>query len=432
MKVLVAGALGFIGRHIVAALRERGHEVVAAVRAERCGELPTGVVPLACDFERDLDPAVWLPRLAGVDAVVNAAGVLKATRERFEAIHAQAPLAIARAAAELRLRRFVQISALGDPGDGEFLASKHRGDAALLGCGLPTTVLRPSLVYAFAGSYGGSSLLRALAAAPWLLPVPGLGRQPIAPLHARDLAALVLAALERPGGDTAVDGVHDVVGPKTMRLVDYLRALRRWLGLRPAALLPMPMPLLRVAGALADRFGDGPSGSTMLRMLMRGNTAPAETHARLAGNFGVTPRSLDQWQSLEPAHTQDRWHARLYPFGPLLRWGLGLMCLLSAAAGFAQTPAQVSVLVAPLGWPEWLAWMLGYGGSAADAVLGAMLLGNWRTRLAGRLLLALVVAYTLVLGFGLPGLWLDPWGALAKNLALLPAILAWRVLDDRR
>lgn len=432
MKVLVAGALGFIGRHLVAALRERGHAVVAAVRAGRRGEVADGLETVECDFERDIDPATWLPRLAGVDAVVNAAGVLKASAQRFEAIHAQAPLALARAAAELGLRRFVQVSALGDPRDGDFVASKQRGDEALLGCGLPVTVLRPSLVYALAGSYGGSSLLRALAAAPLLLPVPGRGRQPLAPLHARDLANLVVIAIERPGPDAAIDGVHTVVGPQTIVLADYLRALRRWLGLRRAPLLPLPMPLLRIAGALGDRFGDGPLGSTMLRMIARGNAGGGDEHARLAAAFGVAPRSLADWLAREPAHTQDRWHARLYPLAPLLRCGLGLMCLLSAVAGFAQSPAQVSVLAAPLGWPEWLAWTLAYGGSALDAGLGAMLLGNWRARLAGNLLLAAVLAYTLVLGVGMPGLWLDPWGALAKNLAILPAILAWRVLDDRR
>ena len=61
-----------------------------------------------------------------------------------------------------------------------------------------------------------------------------------------------------------------------------------------------------------------------------------------------------------------------------------------------------------------------------------MLLGNWRPRLAADLLLVLVLGYTLALGIGMPGLWFDPWGALAKNLSILPAILIWRVLSDRR
>ena len=108
------------------------------------------------------------------------------------------------------------------------------------------------------------------------------------------------------------------------------------------------------------------------------------------------------------------------------------MCLLSAMAGFATPPAQISVLAAPLHWPEWLGWLGGYGGSLLDAVLGALLIGNWHARAAGRALLLLVLGYTVVLGWMLPGLWLDPWGALAKNLVVIPATMVWLVLADRR
>lgn len=430
MKVLVIGALGFIGRQVVASLRAHGHEVVAGVRGGRRGELPTDVPAIDCDLARDIDPAMWLPRLQGVDAVVNAGGLLKGTPALLETVHCQAPLALARAAAELGIGHFVQISALGDPRDGEFVASKHRGDQALLGCGLPVTVLRPSLVYALAGSYGGSSLLRALAAAPWLIPVPGFGRQIIQPLHVHDLAEIVVAALER--GPQQGGAIHAVVGPEQLQLGAFLRSSRRWLRLPDARLLPVPMALLRLAGAVGDRLGDGPLGSAMVRMVARGNAATLADHAALKQEFGQTPRSLSEWMVREPSQTQDRWHARLYPLAPLLRFGMGLTCLLSAIAGFAQTPAAISVLAAPLHLPEWLGWTLGYGGSALDALLGAMLLGNWRARLAANALLLVVIGYTLILGIGMPGLWLDPWGALAKNLTILPAILVWRVLDDRR
>lgn len=430
MRVLVLGALGFIGRHVVIALQARGHQVRAVVRPGRGSEVGPGIEAIECDLASDNDPARWLPRLAGVDAVVNAAGVLKGSEAVFDLIHHQLPLAVARAASELCLRHFVQISALGNPRDAEFVASKHRADQALLECGLPVTVLRPSLVYSFEGSYGGSSLLRALAAAPGLIPVPGRGRQLIQPVHVDDLAQIVAAAIERDGGDDTQ--IWPVVGPEIISLADYLRSLRQWLRLPRAALLPVPMALLRLAGALGDRFSDGPVGSAMVRMLARGNTGTAADVEALSATFGHAPSSLSWWQALQPAQVQDRWHARLYPLAPLLRWGLGLMCLFSAIAGFAQTPAQISVLAAPLQWPEWLGWIAGYGASAVDAVLGAMLIGNWRARQAGLALLILVLGYTLALGISVPGLWLDPWGALAKNLVILPAILVWLVLADRR
>ena len=309
MKVLVVGALGFIGRQVVASLRAHGHQVVAAVRAGRGSELPADLATVDCDLTRDVDPAVWLPRLQGVDAVVNAGGVLKGDPTLLDAVHRLAPLALGRAAAELGIRLFVQISALGDPRDGAFIASKHQGDQALLGCGLPMTVLRPSLVYAFAGSYGGSSLLRALAAAPWLIPVPGRGRQIIQPVHAHDLADIVVAALEAvppvgAGGDELAEtpieatnsAIYSVVGPEHMQLGQFLRSLRRWLRLPDAPLLPVPMPLLHLAGAIGERLGDGPLGSAMVRMVARGNAGSLADHARLRERFGHAPLALAEWQ----------------------------------------------------------------------------------------------------------------------------------------
>ena len=90
MRVLLLGAGGFIGREIFAALTRRGHRVVPAVRD------PARVPPfcdepaIAIDMNLDVTVAAWLPRLAGIDAVVNCAGVLQGTRSQsIEAIHKQ-------------------------------------------------------------------------------------------------------------------------------------------------------------------------------------------------------------------------------------------------------------------------------------------------------------------------------------------------------
>jgi uncharacterized protein YbjT (DUF2867 family) len=75
MKVLVVGATGLIGSAIVARLWSEGHEVIAAARRPS----PSGpsVRTLRVDFRELAKPEQWRPLLAGVDAVVNCAGVLQ-------------------------------------------------------------------------------------------------------------------------------------------------------------------------------------------------------------------------------------------------------------------------------------------------------------------------------------------------------------------
>jgi len=93
LRILVIGLYGFIGSHIVTALTAAGHEVVCAARRpdRRFEHLPF----VACDLARDTHVEDWLSRLAGIDAVVNAAGILRETRgQTFAAVHRNSPRAL--------------------------------------------------------------------------------------------------------------------------------------------------------------------------------------------------------------------------------------------------------------------------------------------------------------------------------------------------
>ena len=250
MRVLVTGAYGFIGAHIVAALTAARHEVVCAVRGARKDSRFPGLKSIACDMSRDVREDAWLPRLAGIEAVVNVAGILRERgADTFAAVHEEAPMALYRACQQKGIRRVIQISALGDPADGEFIASKHRCDDALASLAIDWLVLRPSLVYSARGSYGGTSLLRALAGLPLLMPLPGEGDQSLQPIAAEDVGLAVVAAL---GPAACRRDVVELVGPEVMCLRDYLLAWRRWLGFPQPRTIAVP-PCIGALGCDAWR-----------------------------------------------------------------------------------------------------------------------------------------------------------------------------------
>lgn len=108
--VMAVGAGGFIGRRVVGRLLADGHRVTCAGRdaAALCRLFP------ACRaVEADLgtdDAERWAPRLDGVDAVVNAAGIL---RGDLDGVQRRGPMALFDACAYLGVLRVVQVSALG-------------------------------------------------------------------------------------------------------------------------------------------------------------------------------------------------------------------------------------------------------------------------------------------------------------------------------
>jgi uncharacterized protein YbjT (DUF2867 family) len=420
--VLVLGAGGFLGGHVAAALQGAGWRVLRGVRSPRAAD------ERRADVATMTTPADWHAALAGVDAVVNLAGILREQgRQRFATVHHEGPLALAQACVALGVRRFVQVSALGREEDGEFVASKHRFDRALLELPLEAVVLRPSVVYSTAGSYGGTSLLRALAALPGVLPLPGHGRWRVQPLAAEDLAELVRRALA-----SDVRGLFEVGGPEVLELQDYQRAWRRWLSLPPARVLRAPAALVSFVVAAGEALGRGPLGATTWRMLRRGNVTAADAHARLQAGFGHAPRALAEVLAARPSQVQDRWHAPLYLLGPLLRAGVIALFLLSAWVGFATPAAEIAQLAAGSLLADAAPVPLARVAAALDLGLGLALLAGWRTRAALAAMLALVAAYTLAFGLLLPAAWLDPLGGLAKNLVVLPALAVLWVLAERR
>jgi uncharacterized protein YbjT (DUF2867 family) len=138
----------------------------------------------------------WLPVVAGMDAVVNAAGALQdGPRDRLDAIHRGSVVALVTACEQAGVHRFAQISAIGaDPASSDaFFSTKAEGDKAVASSSLEWTILRPGLVIAPA-AYGGTALLRALAAFPVFVPAV-MARRPIQTVAVTDVAEAVSRAV---------------------------------------------------------------------------------------------------------------------------------------------------------------------------------------------------------------------------------------------
>ncbi len=417
MKVLLLGADGFIGRHIAFYLRDQGIHVTAQARhPSKLARM--GFATLQADFTNRAThaPAFWQPHLDAQTHILNAAGLLTGTANAFEAVHVKAPTAAY--AARHPGTQALLISAIGIEADTPFAHWRRQGEATARAA--EAIILRAGLVLADT-SYGGSSLIRALAALPCVTPVIGTGEQPFNPIHASDLAAVALECLQNP-----TPGTWQIGGPQTVSQIGLLRATQSWLDLPQSRLWHIPLPLARRLGQIGDALSIGPISATSVAQLNQGVLAdPAPLLARL----NHKPRAFTAFLQTRPAGTQDLWQARLYLLKPLIRLTLAALWLSSAALGLLLPP---DTYLAQITLPPTLALILAKAGGLADAALGLALLKNWRPKTTAILQIGMVLGYTLGLTLIAPALWLDPFGGLLKNLPILALILTHLALSEER
>src|SRR6266540_1707568 len=254
MRVLVTGAYGFIGSHIVARLSADGHDIVGVGRriAEAARRFPR-MRWIALDFARARCAEDWLPHLAGIDAVVNCVGVLQeGLQDSIRAVHVEGTDALFAACAQAGVRRVVHLSAIGVDQDRPtaFSRSKREADERLMARDLDWVILRPSVVVGRA-AYGGSALFRALAALPGFVPlIADAGRLQV--VQVDDLTAAVRFFLRT---DAPTRRVLEIAGPERLSLAEIVVAYRSWLGLPPARIVQLPRWLAHLMYRLGDLLG---------------------------------------------------------------------------------------------------------------------------------------------------------------------------------
>jgi uncharacterized protein YbjT (DUF2867 family) len=428
MRVLVTGAYGLLGSACLARLRRDGHELTAAGRsiASAARRLPFARWRLA-DFDRLTDAASWGPLLAGIDAVVNCVGVLQDGGRDDVARVARATCALFDACAARGVRRLVHLSALGADLDGPtaFARARARADAHLQALDLDWVILRPALVMSPA-VYGGSAMLRALAACPGITPVIG-GAARVQIVGIDDLAETVARSL-RPDAPARV--VWTLAHPQAWRLADIVVALRQWMGFAPRRVVELPRPAAAVVAALADFLGRlgwrSPARSTARAQLAAGVVGDP---AAWMTATGIVPASLTDILAARPASVQDRWFAKIYLIKPI---AVAVLAAALVALGIVLLATSRPDLIVPLGRPAFFQWIpLAHG--VFDIGVGLALLVRATARAA---LVAALVVWCAVD----PVLWLlaagsDRLGAACAVVQTAPLALAalflLAILDDR-
>jgi uncharacterized protein YbjT (DUF2867 family) len=289
MSVLVTGGTGFVGQHVVHALRARELPVRALVRDLRRGaRLAAWGAELV---EGDVTDRESLQAAAeGVDAVVHLVAIIKGAPADFERVMAQGTRNLVAAAQEAGARRLVLASALGlDEHTKDavpYYRAKWEMERAVKESGLEHVVLRPSFVF---GKDGGilPTFIRLARFAP-VTPIIGPGTQRLQPIWIEDIAEYYARSVDLA---EAANRTFEVGGPDTPTWNEFWERLKRVLGTsRPS--LHVPFGLMRVQAAVLEKLPFAPVTRDQLTMLELGDNVVTDPAAVAA--FGLPLVPLDE------------------------------------------------------------------------------------------------------------------------------------------
>ena len=430
MHILVLGGYGLIGLEICRELLRQGHQVTGLGRRKSIGEryLPTAKW-IGQDISKCLTPEDWIPHLANIDIIVNASGALQSgLKDNVSKVQQHAMIALIQACEHANIRQFIQISApnVSLESSTEFYRSKAAADHALKDSKLKWVILRPGLVIA-PQAYGGTKLLRQLAAFPFVQPL-ALAQSQIKTVSVKDVAKAVHLAIQ----NNLNHADYDLMEDNANSLRDIILVFRRWMGFpAPLAAISIPTPLTWGISKIADSLGwlgwRSPLRSTAIDVLQDGVDGDSQSWSHDTGHRLST---LEESLASIPATTQERTAARADLLYPVLILLFSVFWIISGLIGLWQQEAAMDILAGKL--DSGLTRLAVIGGSFADIAIGiGLLIKPWLKTSAYA---AIIVSLSYMVG-GLifaPHLWADPLGPLVKILPVIAAALTLLALTPER
>jgi uncharacterized protein YbjT (DUF2867 family) len=433
-KILVLGASGLIGRYVTDDLRVRGFETIGVARNFAASQRSSALDLELPVMSMTSGALTRLLRDRAIDVVVNCLGVLQdgpgsSTRDVHRDFVARLLQAIGDSARPIRL---IHISIPGTVNEDRtaFATTKREAERLIATSGIAHAILRPGFVIA-PSAYGGSAMVRALAAFPLDLPAEEAAT-PFQPVAVEDIAATIawLAA----SNDEATRAVSwDLMQPPKISLGGVIDQFRFALGTAHWTRLRMPAFLLDLGaglGDLASRLGwMPPMRATAIAELRRGVTGDPLPWMRATG---IVPRTIAEVVGRRSATIQDKWFARLFLIKALV---IASLALFWSASGFIALvisfPATKAILV-DHGFPRWLASPFAGITSLMDISIGVLI--AFRRSCAAGLVAGILLSLGYMAGTALftPDLWVEPLGALVKTgPAIVLMLVALLTLDNR-
>ena len=292
--ILITGATGYIGRHLVARLVAQGEHPRCLVRDTKraAGILPAAGVELVQG--ETTDPASLAAAVRGVDTIVHAA-FLTADRKQspgnhYETTNVQGTANLIKAAQEGGVKRIIEISGLGTKPDkpGSYMQGRYLAEKMLKESGLDWTIIQPSVLFGKGAPFikGLTDLIRTTP----VVPLIGGGKTLFQPIYVEDVVTVIVKVLEDPARTTGK--TYTIGGPQYYSFTQIIDALLHAMH-KSRVKAYAPTPLVGVGAAVMEAvLPKPPLTSAAMALFSFNNTTDLNSVER---DFAFTPMSFTNY-----------------------------------------------------------------------------------------------------------------------------------------
>ncbi|PYE87605.1 complex I NDUFA9 subunit family protein [Phyllobacterium leguminum] len=292
--VTVFGGSGFVGRHVVASLAQRGYRVRVAVRRPTLAPYlqPLGNMGQIQPVQANLRyPQSIEPALRGADHVINLVGIAFETGgQRFDPVQVEGARAVAEAAKAHGIP-LTHMSAIGaDPqSDSVYARTKGEGERAVHEVLPHAIILRPSIIFGPEDHF--FNRFANMARFSPFLPLIGGGHTTFQPVYVGDVAEIIARTVD---GTVEHGKIYELGGPEVM---SFRRCMEEMLEVidRKRILLTIPWFAARIIGSVAGLMPKPVITRDQVTLLQHDNIVSneASSEGRTLEGVGIRPTGTD-------------------------------------------------------------------------------------------------------------------------------------------